>query len=72
MNKLIFFLLTLLLVSCSSTKKFSVPMTEKMYQVTKKNYLKKYTKKFVNSIPKEDIVIITKDTIIIIYDKFIP
>jgi hypothetical protein len=47
-------------------------MTEKMYQVTKKNYLKKYTKKFVNSIPKEDIVIITKDTIIIIYDKFIP
>jgi hypothetical protein len=47
-------------------------MTEKMYQATKKNYLKKYTKKFVNSIPKKDIVIITKDTIIITYDTFIP
>ena len=71
MNKLIFFLSTLLLVSCSSTNKFSVPLTEEMYQATKKNYLKKYTKNFVNSIPKKDIELITKDSITINYGTVI-
>ena len=43
-------------------------MTEEMYQAKKKNYLKKYTKKFVNSIPKKDIELITEDSITIVYD----
>jgi hypothetical protein len=42
-----------------------------MYQATKKNYLKKYTKNFVNSIPKKDIELITKDSITINYGTVI-
>ena len=57
--------------SCSTPKTFEVPMTEKMYQATKKNYLKRYTKKFVNSIPKKDIELITKDTINVVYDTIV-
>lgn len=53
-------------------------MTEKMYQENKliekqkklvkhKDYLKNYTKKFVNSIPEDDLKLIIKDTIIVVY-----
>ena len=58
----------MLITSCSSSKEFKVPMTEKMYQSTKKDYLKNYTKNFVNSIPKNDLELITKDTILVVYD----
>lgn len=73
MTKTIYFIgVILLMCSCSTTKEFQVPMTEKMYQENKlvndKDYLKNYTKKFVNSIPDEDLKLITKDTIIIVYD----
>ena len=71
--------ITMLMTSCSSSKEFQVPMTEKMYQESKladkqkklvndKDYLKNYTKNFVNSIPEKDIKLITKDTIIVVYD----
>jgi hypothetical protein len=80
MTKTIYFIgVILLMCSCSTTKEFQVPMTEKMYQENKlkekqnklvndKNYLKNYTKNFVNSIPEKDIKLITKDTIIVVYD----
>jgi hypothetical protein len=80
MTKTIYFIgVILLMLSCSTTKEFQVPMTEKMYQENKlkekqkklvndKDYLKNYTKKFVNSIPDEDLKLITKDTIIVVYD----
>jgi predicted RNA-binding protein len=65
----------MLITSCASSKEFQVPMTEKMYQesklekkTNKKNFLKKFTKNFVNSIPEEDLKLITKDTIIVVYD----
>lgn len=80
MNKL-FSLITfiMLLTSCVSTKEFQVPMTEKMYQESKleaklirkakkKNYVKKFTRDFVNSIPDDDLKLMTKDTIIVVYD----
>ena len=80
MTKTIYFIgVILLMCSCSTTKEFQVPMTEKMYQENKlkekqkklvndKDYLKNYTKNFVNSIPDEDLKLITKDTIIVVYD----
>lgn len=69
MTKTIYFIgVILLMSSCSSSKTFKVPMTEKMYQSTKKDYLKNYTKNFVNSIPKNDLELITKDTILVVYD----
>lgn len=68
MNKMVYLWLGILLVSCSTTKNITPPMTEKMFQSSKKNYLKKYTKNFINSIPKEDISLMTKDTIIVVYD----
>jgi hypothetical protein len=54
-------------------------MTEKMYQENKliekqkklakhKDYLKNYTENFVNTIPEDDLKLIIKDTIIVIYD----
>ncbi len=69
----------MLLTSCVSTKEFQVPMTEKMYQESKleaklirkakkKNYVKKFTRDFVNSIPDDDLKLMTKDTIIVVYD----
>jgi hypothetical protein len=69
----------MLMTSCASSKEFQVPMTEKMYQESKleaklirkskkKNFLKNYTKNFVNSIPDEDLKLMTKDTIIVVYD----
>ena len=68
MNKVLLFLAVVLVTSCTTTKTFTPPMTEEMYQAKKKNYLKKYTKKFVNSIPKKDIELITEDSITIVYD----
>lgn len=68
MNKMVYLCFVVLLISCSTTKNITPPMTEKMFQSSKKNYLKKYTKNFINSIPKEDYSLITKDTIIIVYD----
>jgi hypothetical protein len=69
MTKTIYFIGVIFLIcSCSATKEFQIPMTEKMYQATKKNYLKNYTKNFVNSISKNDIELITKDSIVILYD----
>jgi hypothetical protein len=69
MTKTIYFIgVIFLMCSCSSSKNFQVPMTEKMYQTTKKDYLKNYTKSFVNSIPKKDIELMTRDTIVIVYD----
>jgi ketol-acid reductoisomerase len=80
MSKTIYLIgVILLMYSCSTTKEFQVPMTEKMYQENKlkekqrklvndKDYLKNYTKKFVKSIPNEDIKLITKDTIIVVCD----
>lgn len=65
---MVYLWLGILLVSCSTTKNITPPMTEKMFQSSKKNYLKKYTKNFINSIPKEDISLMTKDTIIVVYD----
>jgi hypothetical protein len=56
------------LVSCTTTKKFQIPMTDDMYQSTKKNYLKNYTEKFVNSIPNNDLKLTITDTILITYD----
>jgi len=65
----------ILMTSCVSSKEFQVPMTEKMYQesklekkANKKNFLKKFTKNFVNSIPEEDLKLMTKDTIVVVYD----
>ena len=79
--KKIFLLISIiiLMTSCVSSKEFQVPMTEKMYQESKleaklirktkkKNFLKNYTKNFVNSIPDKDLKLITKDTIIVVYD----
>jgi hypothetical protein len=79
--KKIFLLISIiiLITSCVSSKEFQVPMTEKMYQESKleaklirkskkKNFLKNYTKNFVNSIPDKDLKLITKDTIIVVYD----
>jgi hypothetical protein len=79
--KKIFLLISIiiLMTSCVSSKEFQVPMTEKMYQENKlkekqkklvndKDYLKNYTKNFVNSIPDEDLKLMTKDTIIVVYD----
>lgn len=61
--------LLVLLESCNTRKKNIItPMTEKMYQVSKKNYLKKYTRKFLKTIPKRDMELITRDSIQIIYD----
>jgi len=69
MTKTIYFIGVIFLIcSCSTTKEFQIPMTEKMYQSTKKNYLKNYTKNFVNSISKNDIELMTKDSIVILYD----
>lgn len=78
-NIFTFILIIFIAISCTSTKIFKVPMTEKMYQeniliekqkklVKHKDYLKNYTKKFVNSIPEDDIKLIIKDTIIVVYD----
>ena len=36
--------------------------------VNDKDYLKNYTKNFINSISEKDLKLITKDTIIIVYD----
>ena len=67
----------MLITSCSSSKEFKVPMTEKMYQESKlekkmskinKKKLKKYTRDFVNSIPDDDLKLMTKDTLIVVYD----
>ena len=65
----------MLMTSCASSKEFQVPMTEKMYQesklekkTNKKNFLKKFTSNFVNSIPDEDLKLMNKDTIIVVYD----
>ena len=65
----------MIMTSCASSKEFQVPMTEKMYQesklekkTNKKNFLKKFTKNFVNSIPEEDLKLMTKDTIVVVYD----
>ena len=67
------------MTSCSSSKEFKVPMTEKMYQesklekkqmrkINKKNYVKKFTRDFINSIPDDDLKLMTKDTLIVVYD----
>lgn len=72
-------LIIFIAISCASKKNFKVPVTEKMYQENKliekqkklvkhKDYLKNYTKNFVNSIPEEDLKLIIKDTIIVVYD----
>jgi hypothetical protein len=66
MNKIILILLIIIIPSCRTTRTVIPPMTEEMYQAKKKNYLKKYTKKFVNSIPKTDMELIMKDSIIIV------
>lgn len=80
MNKLFsIFAITMLMTSCSSSKEFKVPMTEKMYQESKleaklirkakkKNFLKKFTRDFVNSIPDDDLKLMIKDTLIVVYD----
>ena len=80
MNKLFsIFAITMLMTSCSSSKEFKVPMTEKLYQESKleaklirkskkKNFLKKFTRDFVNSIPDDDLKLMTKDTLIVVYD----
>ena len=80
MNKLFSLIAIIMLItSCSSSKEFKVPMTEKMYQesklekkqmrkINKKNYLKKFTRDFVNSIPDDDLKLMTKDTLIVVYD----
>ena len=71
MNKIILILSIILVSSCTTTRTMIPPMTEEMYQATKKKYLKKYTKNFVNGIPKTDVKLMTKDTINIIYDTII-
>lgn len=54
-------------------------MTEKMYKeneliekqkklVKHKDYLKNYTENFVNTIPEDDLKLIIKDTIIVVFD----
>ncbi len=78
MNKLFSLIAIIMLItSCSSSKEFKVPMTEKMYQESKlekkmskinKKKLKKYTRDFVNSIPDDDLKLMTKDTLIVVYD----
>ena len=78
MNKLFSIIAIIMLItSCSSSKEFKVPMTEKMYQESKlekkmtkinKKKLKKYTRDFVNSIPDDDLILMTKDTLIVVYD----
>ena len=78
MNKLFSLIAIIMLItSCSSSKEFKVPMTEKMYQESKlekkmtkinKKKLKKYTRDFVNSIPDDDLILMTKDTLIVVYD----
>ena len=78
MNKLFSIIAIIMLItSCSSSKEFKVPMTEKMYQESKlekkmtkinKKKLKKYTRDFVNSIPEDDLILMTKDTLIVVYD----
>jgi hypothetical protein len=80
MNKLFSLIAIIMLItSCSSSKEFKVPMNEKMYQesklekkqmrkINKKNSLKKFTRDFVNSIPDDDLRLMTKDTLIVVYD----
>jgi hypothetical protein len=83
MNKLFSHIgIIILLTSCSTSKEFQIPMTEKMYQesrlekkqmrkVNKKNFLKNYTADFVNSIPEKDLNLLTVDTIVVVYDSII-
>jgi hypothetical protein len=83
MNKLFSHIgIIFLLTSCSTSKEFQIPMTEKMYQesrlekkqmrkVNKKNFLKNYTADFVNSIPEKDLNLLTVDTIVVVYDSII-
>jgi len=39
-----------------------------MRKAKKKNFLKKFTKDFINSIPDDDLKLMTKDTLIVVYD----
>ena len=83
MNKLFSHIgIIFLLFSCSTSKEFQIPMTEKMYQerwlekkqmrkVNKKNFLKNYTADFVNSIPEKDLNLLAVDTIVVVYDSII-
>jgi major membrane immunogen (membrane-anchored lipoprotein) len=72
--KRVFYVISLIffLVSCSTSRLTKVPMTEEMYQATKKNYLKKYTKNFINSIPEKDLNLLISDTLLVIYDTSKP
>lgn len=68
MKNLSLLIIALLFVSCSTQKTLNQQLNKEMKLVSKKNYLKKYTKRFINSIPSEDIELLTKDTIVITYD----
>ena len=39
-----------------------------MRKINRKNYVKNYTRDFLNSIPEDDLKLMTKDTIIVVYD----
>lgn len=59
-------LIALTIVSCS-VNKYTLPEPDKMIPVHNEHFLKNYTKEYLNTIPVDDLNLITKDTIIIIY-----